>query len=250
MGNAPVSLAPTQVQHPLPEHRRIDQRVAPERIANARTTPDEVANRVMGQKHQLTGSERSQAHIYFPEDSIGSVVANTPEGWRIEVGLFGREGMSGTAVVLESDRSPHESFIQVAGSALRMGTDELRRAVQQSPSLHQHLLRYVEAFQVQVSHTALSHGSYTLEQRLARWLLMCRDRLDGDDLPLVHEFLSIMLGVQRPGVTVALQKLEADNVICTKRGLITITDRGKLEDVAGGSYGVPEAEYRRLIGAF
>jgi CRP-like cAMP-binding protein len=116
--------------------------------------------------------------------------------------------------------------------------------------LHQHLLGYVEAFQVQVAHTALSHGSYTLEERLARWLLMCHDRLDGDDLPLVHEFLSLMLGVQRSGVTLALHMLEAGDMIRAKRGLITITDRGKLEDVAGGSYGVPEAEYRRLIGAF
>jgi CRP-like cAMP-binding protein len=190
------------------------------------------------------------AHIFFPEDSIGSVVANTPEGRRIEVGIFGREGMSGTSVLLGSDRTTHESLIQVPGSALRIGTEELRRAIHQSPSLHQHLLRYVEAFQVQVSHTALSHGSYTLEQRLARWLLMCRDRLDGDDLPLVHEFLSLMLGVQRSGVTLALHMLEAGDMIRAKRGRITITDRGKLEDVAGGSYGVPEAEYRRLIGEF
>ena len=96
--------------------------------------------------------------------------------------------VSSTSVLLGSDRTPHESFIQVPSSALRIGVDELRRAMQQSPSLHQHLLRYVEAFQVQVSHTALSHGSYTLEERLARWLLMCHDRLDGDDLPLVHSF--------------------------------------------------------------
>jgi CRP-like cAMP-binding protein len=189
-------------------------------------------------------------HVHFPEDSIASVVANTPEGRRIEVGICGREGMTGTSVLLGSDRTPHQSFIQMPGSAFRIGTDDLRRAIRESASLHVHLLRYTEAFHLQVSHTALSHGSYTLAERLARWLLMCHDRVDGDDLPLVHEFLSIMLGVQRPGVTVAVQTLEAGDMIHTSRGLITITDRGKLEEVAGGSYGVPEAEYRRLIGAF
>jgi CRP-like cAMP-binding protein len=189
-------------------------------------------------------------YTYFPVDCIGSVVAITPEGRRIEVGIFGRDGMSGTSVLLGSDRSPHETFVQVAGAALRIDTEKLIDATRQSQSLHQLLLRYVETFQVQVAHTALSHGSYTIEERLARWLLMCYDRLDGDDLPLVHEFLALMLGVRRSGVTLALQILEGAGVIHAKRGVITVWDRAKLEEIAGGSYGVPEAEYRRLIGEF
>jgi CRP-like cAMP-binding protein len=189
-------------------------------------------------------------HVYFPVDCIGSVVAITPEGRRIEVGIFGRDGMSGTSVLLGSDRSPHESFVQIAGTALRMDADKFIEATRQSRSLHQLLLRYVETFQVQVAHTALSHGSYTIEERLARWLLMCHDRLDGDDLPLVHEFLALMLGVRRSGVTLALQIVEGAGVIRAKRGLITVRDRAKLLEIAGGSYGVPEAEYRRLIGEF
>jgi CRP-like cAMP-binding protein len=187
-------------------------------------------------------------HIYFPVDCIGSVVAITPEGRRIEVGIFARDGMSGTSVLLGSDRSPHETFVQVPGAALRMDTDKFTDATRKSQSLHQLLLRYVEAFQVQVAHTALSHGSYTIEERLARWLVMCHDRLDGDDLPLVHEFLALMLGVRRSGVTLALQMLEGAGVIHAKRGLVTVRDRAKLLEIAGGSYGVPEAEYRRLIG--
>jgi len=186
-------------------------------------------------------------HVVFPEDAIISVVASTPDGRRIEVGIIGRDGVTGASVLHGADTTPHEIFTQVPGSALRMAADDLRTAIRTSPSLHGRLLRYAEAFNVQVAYTALSHGSYTIEERLARWLLMCHDRVDGDDLPLVHEFLSIMLGVQRPRVTVALQTLEAGDMIHTSRGLITITDRGKLEEVAGGSYGVPEAEYRRLI---
>jgi CRP-like cAMP-binding protein len=135
----------------------------------------------------------------------------------------------------------------VPGSALRMDADALRQAIGQSPSLHQHLLRYIETFQVQVAYTALSHGSFTIEERLARWLLMCHDRLDGNDLPLVHEFLSMMLGVRRSGVTIAVQTLEGTGAIKATRGHIIIRDREMLEEAANGSYGVPEAEYRRLF---
>jgi CRP-like cAMP-binding protein len=185
--------------------------------------------------------------VYFPEDCIGSIVATASDHRRIEVGIFGRDGMSSTSLLHGIDTTPHEVFTQLPGSALRMEADALRHAIGQSPSLHQHLLRYVETFQVQVAYTALSHGSFTIEERLARWLLMCHDRIDGDDLPLVHEFLSIMLGVRRSGVTIALQTLEGTGTIEAARGHIIIQDRERLEEAANGSYGVPEAEYRRLF---
>jgi CRP-like cAMP-binding protein len=187
-------------------------------------------------------------HVVFPEDAIISVVASTPDGRRIEVGIIGRDGVTSTSVLHGADTTPHEIFTQVPGSALRMAADDLRTAIRDSRSLHEHLLRYGEAFNVQVAYTALSHGSYTIEERLARWLLMCHDRVDGDDLPLVHEFLSMMLGVRRPGVTIAVQTLEGAGVIKATRGHIIVRDRAKLEEAAGGSYGVPEAEYRRLFG--
>jgi CRP-like cAMP-binding protein len=187
-------------------------------------------------------------HVYFPIDSLGSIVANIADKRRIEVGIFGREGMSSTSLLHGTNVTPHETFIQVEGSALRMGAGDFRQAIRQSPSLHEVLLRYVEAFQVQIAYTALSHGSFTIGERLARWLLMCQDRLPGDDLPLVHEFLSLMLGVRRSGVTIAIQSLEGTGAIKATRGHIVVRDRAKLEETANGSYGVPEAEYRRLIG--
>ena len=186
-------------------------------------------------------------HVWFFETGIGSVVANTNDGRRIEVGIVGRDGMVGVAVLLGADRTPHESFVQVPGSAWRLRSDDLRLAIRQSPSLHQLLLRYVQAFQVQTAHTALSNGGYNIEERLARWLLMCHDRVDGDDLPLTHEFLSIMLGVRRSGVTLAIQILEGAKIIKAQRGLLTILNRAKLEEIAGDSYGLPEAEYARLM---
>ncbi len=187
-------------------------------------------------------------HVIFPEDAIASVVASTPDGRRIEVGIIGRDGITGTSILHGADTTPHEIFTQVPGSALRMSADDLRPAIRDSRSLHEQLLRYAEAFNVQVAYTALSHGSYTIEERLARWLLMCHDRLDGDDLPLVHEFLSMMLGVRRSGVTIAVQTLEGAGIIRANRGHIIVRDRARLEEAAGGSYGVPEAEYRRLFG--
>jgi CRP-like cAMP-binding protein len=185
-------------------------------------------------------------HTYFLEDGIASIVG-TVDSHRVEIGICGREGMSGTAVLLGTDRAPHETFIQVAGSALRIRSDDLQRATHQSPSLQQRLLRYVQAFQAQIAQTALSNASDRVEERLARWVLMCHDRLDGDDLPLTHEFVSIMLGVSRPSVTLAIQRLEGAKMIKARRGLLTILSRPKLEEIAGDSYGLPEAEYRRLM---
>ena len=138
--------------------------------------------------------------------------------------------------------------MQTPGAGLRIQVDDLRRAIATRPSLHQHLLRFVQAFMVQMGQTALANGSFSLEQRLARWLLMCHDRVDGDSLATTHEFLSLVLSVRRSGVTEALQALEKRGLISTKRGQIAVLDRAGLEAVAGDSYGLCEAEYERLIG--
>ena len=129
-----------------------------------------------------------------------------------------------------------------------MTSDDLRQAMQTSPTLQPFLLRYAQAFMIQTAHTALANGRAKIHERLARWLLMAHDRIDGDQLALVHEFLALMLGVRREGVTIALQELEGEGLIRTTRGNITIVDRKGLEKTADGSYGVPEAEFDRLIG--
>jgi CRP-like cAMP-binding protein len=187
-------------------------------------------------------------HVYFLEQGIASNVAVLPHGRRIEVAVIGREGLSGTPILLGTDRTPHECFIQVPGTGLRIGTDDLRRAVTASVSLQQHLLRYVQALTLQTAQTALANGCCKVEERLARWLLMCHDRVDGDGLSTTHEFLSVMLGVRRTGVTEMLKVFEDRGLISTQRGQVTVLDRVGLEGVAGDSYGVPEAEYSRLIG--
>lgn len=187
-------------------------------------------------------------HVYFLEHGIASVVGTTPQGRSIEVGIVGRDGLIGMPVLLGADRTPHDAFIQAPGEGLRIRADELRQALATSASLHQHLLRFVQVFIIQMGQTALANGSHSIEQRLARWLLMCHDRVDGDELSTTHEFLSLMLGVRRAGVTEALNTLEERGLVSTKRGRVMVLERAELEGVASDSYGVPEAEYVRLIG--
>ena len=126
----------------------------------------------------------------------------------IEIGIIGREGMTGHSVVMQNDdRCPHETFIQLAGKGQRVAADKVRDAIDASRTLHGVMLDAVHAFMLQMSQTAIANGRSKLEERLARWLLMGHDRVDGDELGLTHEFLGIMRGVQRPGVTIALQGL-------------------------------------------
>jgi CRP-like cAMP-binding protein len=198
-------------------------------------------------RKQLESPNKRIDRIYFIERGIASVVANGSGGRSIEVGLIGREGMTGLAVVMGADRTPQETFMQLAGAGQHMTAAKLRQGMEQSASLHRSFLQYGHAFVVQTAHTAMANGRSGIEQRLARWLLMAHDRVDGDELHLTHEFLAQMLGVRRPGVTVALSLLEKAAFIRAKRGVISILDRTGLERSADGAYGAPEAEFHRLF---
>jgi CRP-like cAMP-binding protein len=186
--------------------------------------------------------------IHFPYTGIISVVAQTGNRQHeAEVGLVGWEGMTGVPVVLGTEPPACNAFVQVEGDGVSLSADELRELMQASSSLHLSLLRYAQVFVLQACHTALANAKGSVEQRLARWLLMAHDRLPGDSLRSTHEFLSLMLGVRRAGVTIALQHLQSTGVISTTRGGIEITDRPGLERSAGGFYGAPERELERLL---
>jgi len=186
--------------------------------------------------------------VCFPVTGIVSVVAEHPKGRRIEIGLVGCEGVTGSAVILGSDSTPHATYIQVAGEGYRLPVAKLRELLAKSPAFQGLLLKYVQTFMVQTAHTAIASARATLTERLARWLLMAHDRTSGNVLSLTHEFLSLMLAVRRPGVTEALQSLEDAGLIQCARGQIIVLDRKAIEKRAGPYYGVPEAEYRRLMG--
>ena len=196
----------------------------------------------------LLDPNQAQEYVYFIESGLASQIANGHGKRKLEVGIYGRDGVGPTAAVLGVDRSPDLHIMQVGGSGHRLLAVKLGETMGESSSLRALLLRYVQIFMIQMGHTALSNNSLLIEQRLARWLAMCHDRLDGNELPLTHEFLGIMIGVRRASVTEAIQILEDKEIISARRGAIEVLDRAKLEATAAESYGVPEAEYRRIIG--
>lgn len=196
----------------------------------------------------LVTPNRPIEDVYFIESGMVSVVAEKADGRSIEVGVYGREGMGATTVLLGSDRTPHHQYMQIGGDGFQLKTADLIRLVDKSSTLRNMLLRFVHVFMTQTAQTALVNGSSIIEERLARWVLMCQDRLDAMEFPITHDFLSMMLGVRRSSVTDAIHLLEADTLIKATRGNIRILDRDRLVRAAGASYGVPEAEYRRLIG--
>lgn len=203
------------------------------------------------QNDRIFEANRRIESVHFPEAGVFSVVALQAGGDMVEVGLYGREGMSGAAVVLAALQTPHTSMVQIdPASSLTITSDRLLEACRTSESLRNAMLRYVQSLSIQAELTAASNARDPLLDRLARWLLMCHDRVDGDQIELTHEFASIMLAVRRAGVTVTLHTLEATGSIRSTRGLVTIADRARLGEIAGSSYGGAEAEYRRLVGPF
>ena len=184
----------------------------------------------------LERSHRRIDSVYFPDSGFASVVAGGAGKSPIEVGIIGREGMTGLAVLLGTDLPKNEIYIQVTGKGRRLKASILRKAIDQHASLHRSMLHCVHAFLDQAAMTALANGRSTIEERLARWLLLADDRIDEPEIPLTHEFLALLLGVRRPGVTVAAQALERDGLIARKRGSIVIVNRKGLEKLAGATY--------------
>lgn len=177
-------------------------------------------------------------HVYFVDSGMVSIVANGSH--EVEVGVVGREGVTGVSVILgEVGPAAYQTYVQVAGRGRRITVSDFRGAMSASPTLTRALLKYANYFLGQVTQTALANARGTLDQRLSRWILMVNDRVDGDLVPLTHEFLSVMLGVNRPGVTLALKELERTGAITQRRGSISIVDRMALETIAASNYVKP-----------
>lgn len=187
------------------------------------------------------------AYAYFPEAGIASIVARSPQGQHAEIGIFGRDGMTPTAVVLDAEQDPYSIFMQVEGTGFRLPMEMLKLALEDRQCLNL-LTRYSQALAVQGAYTSLSNAVHHIDERLARWILMCHDRTDGDEISLTHEFLSIMLAVRRPSVTTALHLLEGRKFIYSERGVIIVRNRIALEEFARDAYGECEREYERLVG--
>jgi CRP-like cAMP-binding protein len=175
-------------------------------------------------------------HVYFPNDSLVSLLTLVDNHLALEVGMVGREGMLGLPLALGSDVSPVRALVQGGGTAMRMKSARFSEEIRKSPQLQQGVNRYAGALMAQITQTAACNRFHVVEARLARWLLMTRDRVLSDEFRLTHEFLGHMLGVRRVGVTNAARALQKRKLIAYSRGKIRILNRGGLERAACSCY--------------
>ena len=186
-------------------------------------------------------------HVHFLETGTVSMIAMLEDGVQIEVGLVGSEGMAGLPLLLGVATSAREVMAQLDGTALRLPAAGFRAALAEAPSLQGLLLRYVDAFHVQVAQTAACNGRHRIEQRLARWLLMTHDRVEGDRFLMTQEFMSIMLGVRRPGVTLAIGALQRAGLVRHDKGWVRVLDRFGLEAASCECYGMVQRRFDWLM---
>jgi CRP-like cAMP-binding protein len=175
-------------------------------------------------------------HVYFPNDSLVSLLTLVEGHLALEVGMVGREGMLGLPLALGRDVSPVRALVQGAGTAMRMKSARFSEEIRKSPELREEINRYTVALMAQITQTAACNRFHVVGARLARWLLMTRDRVGSDEFRLTHEFLGHMLGVRRVGVTNAARALQKGKLIAYSRGKIRILDRQRLEAAACSCY--------------
>jgi CRP-like cAMP-binding protein len=196
--------------------------------------------------------------IYHPEEKIESVyfinrgiiswLAALEDGNTVEAGVIGPEGLAGVAVILGASTTPNQGLAQSDVLASGIASRDLIGEFRRNGVLNQTILRFVHSMFTQVAQTAACNRLHTLDQRLARWLLMSHDRTDGDRFPLTQEFLSRMLGVRRAGVSVAANGLRQDGLIDYHRGDINVIDRNGLEKASCECYEIVKHEYEQTLG--
>ncbi len=183
---------------------------------------------------------------YFLETGIASVVVTTADGHTVEVGIIGMDGIVGIPILLGAGSAPGTTFMQIAGSGYRIRAATLRAEFERSGELRRHLHRYMQGFMVQSAQTAACNRLHNIEERLARWLLSCHNRMEDDHLRLTQDFLGQMLGAPRTTVTLAAGMLQRAGLINHARGTVTILDSKKLEATACECYSIVRDEFRRL----
>jgi CRP-like cAMP-binding protein len=186
-------------------------------------------------------------HVYFPTIGCVSMIRTMQEG-SVEVGTIGLEGFVGLPVLLSADVEPTRALVQVEGSAYRISADAFRVLVSESESIRRVFQRYALTLYNQVAQSVVCNRLHALEARCARWLLITHDRVDGDQFTLTQEFLSYMLGVHRPAVTLAAGALQKAGLIRYSRGRVSIMDRDGLEQASCGCYQATLNNYRSLLG--
>jgi CRP-like cAMP-binding protein len=187
-------------------------------------------------------------YVYFPTNSIISLLYTMENGSSAEMGLTGNDGVVGIALFMGGGTMPNRAVVQSAGAAVRMKAKLLQDEFARGGNFQQLLLRYTQALITQISQTAVCNRLHSVEQQLCRWLLLSHDRLKTDELIMTQELIADMLGVRREGVTVAAGRLQDAGAISYVRGRIQILDRRKLEGTVCECYRVVKDEFDRLLG--
>lgn len=203
---------------------------------------------VLEYKRPLYDTDQRIEFVYFIVSGVGSLVHTMANGQAAEVGTIGNEGFVGLPILLGDERGPTSVYVQVPGAGLRMEAERFREELRRSGPLRETMLRYAHAFFNQVAQSAACAHFHSLEQRCCRWLLMTRDRMPSDHFLLTQEFLAMMLGVRRAGVTVAAGALQRAGLIRYDRGRVAILDREGLQERACECYADSKAEFDRLLG--
>ena len=217
---------------PLPEYDRLIAELRPVRL-HLRDT--------------LIEPNAEIANVWFVREGVGSMVATEQEGGQIEVGTIGNEGFVGLPLLHGVDQMPYQVIVQVEGDAWKMRADAFRRIVDERPAVRHLCLRYAQYFSNQMAQSVACNRLHTVEERCARWVLMTHDRVDGDRFELTQEFLAVMLGVRRAGVSVAMGVLQRAKILTYIRGRITILDRAALESGACDCYRITRQAQTRLF---
>jgi CRP-like cAMP-binding protein len=185
-------------------------------------------------------------YVYFPNSGMVSLISHTEDGTTLEVGIIGYEGVVGISTFLGVDESQYRLLVQGEGNALRMNAETFKAECSREPSLQKVILRYTQALMTQITQAAVCNRFHDVEARLCRWLLQSQDCMRSSELHLTQDFLSHMLGVHRPGVTLAAGILQSAGLIHYTRGYITILDRKRLESASCECYGAVKAAFSWL----
>lgn len=235
------------------------QPIPPERNSLLRSLSPEDYEKVMEHaitvplrlKQDLVEPGEPMRYAWFPQSGMLSIVNDMDDGkTSIEVGVIGREGVAGLALFHGRKTQPLRILVQVAGEAKRVPAEAFESAIEDAPTLRSVLHTYTLALMNQAGQQVACNRLHSLEQRCAKWLLTTHDHMDAPELALTQEFLAIMLGVRRPGVTVAAQTLQDAGLIRYRRGRITVTDRRGLEKIACECYRRIREDYEQLLGDF
>jgi CRP-like cAMP-binding protein len=195
----------------------------------------------------LYPADEPLAFVYFPQGAVLSVLTVMQNGAAVEIGTFGLEGLSGAQLILGGDRAPSQMICQIPGETLRMPVDRFLYHLKTAPTFQRIVRRYTEALFNFMGQSIACNRLHTVDERCARWLLMSHDRVGGDQFDLTQEFLAIMLGVHRPGVSIAAASLQQAGFIRYIRGHVEIRDRKGLESAACECYKITADQFARSL---